>query len=139
LYLLTHGDLQWVCSVYNSRVNASYKHIPNFKNLGFLRGAQVTLSNLHSNLNGHQLRVAHPPTFLGLLVMPWFYAGKISGTENFYYEGTDVRILQMISQQMNFGYIFHETVDGAWGAPGANGSSWTGMIGMVQRHVSTLK
>jgi hypothetical protein len=102
-----------------------------------LRGThQATLSNLHSNLNGHQLKVAHPPKFLGLLIMPWFYARKISDEGQYYYEGTDIRILQLLSQQMNFDYTLHETVDGSWGDPGSNGSSWTGMIGMVQRQVS---
>jgi hypothetical protein len=108
-----------------------------------LRGTQATLSNLHSNLNGHQLKIAHPPSFLGLLIMPWFYAGNkmsssatAASTVKDYYEGTDIRILQILSQQMNFEYTFHETVDGSWGSPGSNGSSWTGMIGMVQRLVS---
>jgi hypothetical protein len=101
-----------------------------------LRGAQVAFLNVHKNLDGYQLKVAHPTKTLKLLIFPWFYAGKNQHGGD-YYEGTDIRLLDVLSQQMNFDYILHESIDGSWGSPGAgpNGTSWGGMIGMVERNV----
>jgi hypothetical protein len=106
----------------------------NMSFLGFLRGFQAIFTDLHRNLDGYQLKVTHPAKHLDLNLMPYFYAGKKEGGGD-YYEGHDIKILIFLSKQMNFEYILRETVDGTWGSPGPNGTSWTGMIGMVQRNV----